>query len=172
MCHGLQMFDAYCLQSTLQESAKVLHLIFLFFWIPTHPNDSPFHWVVIAIKFSVYYLVRIISIGVERNQYQDNLQGQEFLHIYFEQVHVPGIQIQVPEFLAGKPSEQIYFYEEIPGKFFSLAFLHRNKLVHCFSLPGIPVPASEFPVHVPVPNKYARIPVPANYPGTGSAQPL
>ena len=58
------------------------------------------------------------------------------------------------------------------GKFFSLTFLHRNKCFHCFSLPGILVPASEFPVHVPVPNKYARIPVPANYPGTGSAQPL
>ena len=39
-------------------------------------------------------------------------------------------------------------------------------------MPGIPVPVSEFPVHVPVPNKYARIPVPAIYPGTGSAQPL
>ena len=58
------------------------------------------------------------------------------------------------------------------GKFFSLTFLHRNKCFHCFSLPGILVPASEFPVHVPVPNKYARIPVPAIYPGTGSAQPL
>ena len=58
------------------------------------------------------------------------------------------------------------------GKKISLVFLHRNKFVHWVSLPGIPVPVSEFPVHVPVPNKYARIPVPANYPGTGSAQPL
>ena len=66
------------------------------------------------------------QLGVERNQYQDNLQRQEFLHIYFEQVHVPGIQIQVPEFLAGKPSEQIYFYEEIPGKFFSLCISLRK----------------------------------------------
>ena len=48
-------------------------------------------------------------LGVERNQYQDNLQGQEFLHIYFEQVHVQGIQIQVPEFLAGKSRENPLF---------------------------------------------------------------
>ena len=55
-------------------------------------------------------------VGVERNQYQDNLQGQEFLHIYLEQVHVQGIHMQVPEFLAGKSSENIYFYEEMSGK--------------------------------------------------------
>ena len=58
------------------------------------------------------------------------------------------------------------------GKKISLLFLHRNKFVHWVSLPGIPVPVSEFSVHVPVQNKYARIPVPANHPGTGSAQPL
>ena len=58
------------------------------------------------------------------------------------------------------------------GKKISLVFLHRNKFVHWVSLPGILVPVSKFPVHVPVQNKYARIPVPANYPGTGSAQPL
>ena len=58
------------------------------------------------------------------------------------------------------------------GKNISLLFLHRNNFFHWVSLPGIPVPVSEFPVHVPVQNKYARIPVPASYPGTGSAQPL
>ena len=31
------------------------------------------------------------GLGVERNQYQDNLQGPEFLHIYLELVHVLGI---------------------------------------------------------------------------------
>ena len=41
-----------------------------------------------------------------------------------------------------------------------------------FFLPGIPIPVSEFPVHVPVPKKYARIPVSAKIPGSGSTQPL
>ena len=72
-------------------------------------------------------------VGVERNQYQDNLQGQEFLHIYLEQVHVQGIQIQVPEFLAGKSSEQIYFYELKSGSHFHfLNEMHREK-----NFPGI-----------------------------------
>ena len=77
------------------------------------------------------------GVGVERNQNQDNLQGQEFLYIYLEQIHVQGIQIQVQEFLAGKSSELIDFYEEMPGKFFpcalhleseseSLTLIHRN----------------------------------------------
>ena len=65
-----------------------------------------------------------------------------------------------------------HLLNETHREIISLAFLHRNKFVHCFSLPGIPVPVSEFPVHVPVQNKYARIPVTVNYPGTGSAQPL
>ena len=52
----------------------------------------------------------------------------------------------------------------------SLAFIHRNKKP-CFSLPGIPVPVSEFFIHVPDP-KNARYPVPAKIPGTGSVQPL
>ena len=65
-----------------------------------------------------------------------------------------------------------HLLNETHREIISLAFLHRNKFVHWVSLPGNPVPVSEFPVHVPVPNKYARIPVPANIPGTGSTQPL
>ena len=55
----------------------------------------------------------------------------------------------------------------------SLTLIHRRrKKFLCFSLPGIPVLVSEFPVHVHVPKKNARIPVPATIAGTGSAQPL
>ena len=39
--------------------------------------------------------------------------GTGILAYLFEQVHVQGIQMQVPEFLAGKSSEHIYFYEEM-----------------------------------------------------------
>ena len=66
----------------------------------------------------------------------------------------------------------VHFLNKMHREKLSLAFFQRNKFVHYFSLPGIPVPVSKFPVHVPVLNKHARIPVPAKIPGTGSAQPL
>ena len=51
----------------------------------------------------------------------------------FEQVHVQRILIQVPEFLAGKSSESIYFYELILWTHFHfLNEMHKEK-----QIPGI-----------------------------------
>ena len=83
----------------------------------------------------------------------------------------------------GNPVNKFISMKKYQGNFFPCAFhwesesenltlILKIKFVHCFSLPGIPVPVSKIPVHVPVPNKYARIPVPAKIPGTGCAQPL
>ena len=66
------------------------------------------------------------KLGVERNQYQEFLQRQEFLHIYLEQVHVQGIQIQVREFLAGRSSEKIIFLKKCQGNFFPLCIIFRK----------------------------------------------
>ena len=51
---------------------------------------------------------------------QEFLRGQDSLHFSLEQVPVQGMQIQVPEFLAGKSSEKNYSYKEMPGNYFSL----------------------------------------------------
>ena len=64
---------------------------------------------------SLLVMTSHLRIGVEQNQYQDNLRGQEFLHINLERIHVQGIQIQVQEFLAGKSRENFYFYELMSG---------------------------------------------------------
>ena len=60
-----------------------------------------------------------VEFGVKRNQYQDFLQGQEFLHIYLEQVHVQGIHIQVPDFLAAKSSENLISLNQCQGLTFT-----------------------------------------------------
>ena len=91
--------------------------------------------IILTIEFSCLSLILLLHythgtpqqtnihiLGVERNQYQDNLQGQEFLHIHLEQVHVQGIQIQVPEFLAGKSSEKLISMKKCQGIFFPCAF--------------------------------------------------
>ena len=99
-------------------------------------------------------------LGVERNQNQDFLQGQEFLHIYLSRYMYREFRCRyrnswqgkvVNTFISMKKCKVLTFTFSMKctGKNKSLLFLHRNKCVHCFSLPGIPVPASEFPVHVP-----------------------
>ena len=52
----------------------------------------------------------------------------------FEQVHVQGVLIQVPELLLGT---HFHFLNEMHRGKNTLAFLHRNNFFHCFSLPGI-----------------------------------
>ena len=74
---------------------QVGHSLFLFCFVPWEISQVSWlghvqgeKWIPQSVKDTFLYRV---FLGVERNQYQDNLQGQEFLHIYLEQVHVQGI---------------------------------------------------------------------------------